>query len=218
MSTYQPPGGEQPERPPGYAEPQDPWAGGYEPGLASVPTDPIPHQDPYASYPAGDVWSQPTAAQGGPYGYLAPPPQRSSAGMIVLVVLLVFVLGGGGGFAAWYFTTQRTATTEPSDSPSVGPTADPTTTTFDPRAAKVGECVINVGTSQDPQIESAACSTKDSYTIVKVVPGADIERNPGTFDPAAASVTACAGTNYETWYFREGSTDDEDIMYCMTNN
>src|SRR5262245_49127974 len=37
MSTYQQSGG--PEGQPGYAQPQDPWAGGFEPGQASVPTD-----------------------------------------------------------------------------------------------------------------------------------------------------------------------------------
>src|SRR6187549_3396009 len=76
MSTSQPPGGP-PEG--GYAQPQDPWAGGYEPGLASVPTDPIPQQyDPYSSVPPGEIWSQATAIQGGPYGYVPqqPPPAR----------------------------------------------------------------------------------------------------------------------------------------------
>ena len=38
MSTQQPPEGS------GYAQPQDPWEGSFEPGLASVPTDPIPEQ------------------------------------------------------------------------------------------------------------------------------------------------------------------------------
>ena len=74
MSTQQPPGGPAEG---GYAQPQDPW-GGYEPGVASVPTDPIPQQ--YPPMGPGDVWSQSTVAQGGPYGYVPQQPQPAGKG------------------------------------------------------------------------------------------------------------------------------------------
>src|SRR5688572_19212645 len=103
MSTHQPPGGPHPEGTPGYTPPQDPWAGGYEQGVASVPTDAIRQQyDPYGGVP-GEVWSQETVVHGGQYG---PPPQRSRVGIFVLVFVIVLILGGGGGFTAWYLVTQ----------------------------------------------------------------------------------------------------------------
>src|SRR4051794_13868685 len=65
--TYQPPGGAPPEPTP-YAQPQDPWAGGHEPGVVAAPTDPIPHHGfegggyvPGVAAP--NVWAQETVAQ-----------------------------------------------------------------------------------------------------------------------------------------------------------
>ena len=126
--TYQPPGGGAPPEPTPYAQPQDPWAGGHEPGVAAAPTDPIPQQ-PFGQgggYAPGvaspSVWSQETMAQGGGYPY-APPP-KSRVGIYLLVFLAIIVLGGGGGYGAYYVITHRSpgnspqaqnsATTQPS--------------------------------------------------------------------------------------------------------
>ena len=227
MSTNQPPGGQQPEGTPAYAQPQDPWAGGYDPGHVSVPTDPIPQQyDPYAQGAQGEVWSQPTVAQGGPYGYVPQQPQKSKAGVIILIFLVVLLLGGGGGFGAWYILKGPG---------SVNPTTTPTTTTpaavitcpvsaaagaFDPCSVKQGDCLFNNGTAADPDLKIVECSTAKSYKVIKVSKGAAILEGPGDrFDKDTTSVKECAGTNYDTWYGYQDATDDKkDVFLCMTNN
>jgi hypothetical protein len=226
MSTQQP-GGAPPPDGPGYAQPQDPWEG-YEPGLASVPTDPIPQQyEPYGHYPAGDVWSQQTVAQG---GYApAPPvqPQGRRTGTVILVVLAVLLLGGGGGFAAWYITKQRQA--GPNGVTPTNPvTTDPATATgtatpptvFDPHTTKVNDCIQNNGTQADPDIKLVPCDTDSSYKIVRIVTGEQIVEGPGgTFDRDTTSVAACEGTGYKFWYGYQDPFDDaQDVFFCMIAN
>jgi hypothetical protein len=219
----QPTSGGAPEGAPGYSQPQDPWAGGYEPGLASMPTDPIPQQyeQPYAVRP--ELWSQATAGPAGPpqppYG--PPAGKRSNAAMIVGVILLVLVLGGGGGFAAYKYLTRNTAPTPtPSTSPSAsGPSDTLTTPTTFPYTVQTGDCMVNNGTAAAPAMGPASCSTPGSYKVVKRVMGADIPEGPdGKFDRDTTSVKECAGTGFQTWYGYQAGDDRLDIFFCMTNN
>jgi hypothetical protein len=226
--TYQPPGGAPPEPTP-YAQPQDPWAGGHEPGVAAAPTDPIPQQ----SYSPGQfapgvaspsVWTQETMSQGG-YGY-APPPQRSRALVYVLVFVAIIVLGGGGGFGAYYVITHRNATgqnpqTQGSTStpPTSGPTSADPTPTLDAAAVKVGECIFNAGTADKPLMQVVPCSKPKSYKVIKIASGVDIPEGPGgKFDRDTTSAAVCAGTNYQAWYGWDSSDDAKDFFFCLTNN
>jgi hypothetical protein len=221
MSTYQPPGGPPPDGTPSYAQPQDPWAGGFEQGVASVPTDPIPQQ--YDSYVPGavpgEVWAQQTVVHGGqPYAYV-PQPQRSKAGVVIAVFLAVLVLGGGGGYAAYYVTTHRSPT---GTNPTAGPTTPNTTVpaAFDPYAVKVGDCLVNKGTAGSPSMSTAKCTDAQSYKVLKVTRGADIpEGADGKFDAATTSVHECAGTGYQSWYgYKDAYSQDKDLFFCLANN
>jgi hypothetical protein len=213
MSTNQPPGG-QPEGASAYAQPQDPWGGSYEQGLASMPTDPIP--DPYAQ--SGGVWSQETVGHGGQYGYVAQPPQRSKAGMIIVIFLAVVLLGGGGGYLAWYITQPGGNQTSSPAAPNT--TAAPTTTgpaEFDPHTVEVGDCLLNKGTNDDPDLEITACTTPKSLKVIKISTGARIPEGPGDrFSKEVTSVAECANTGYSDWYgYQHGTDDSKDVFFCL---
>jgi len=234
MSTYQPPGGAQSDGTP-YAQPQDPWA---EPGVASVPTDPIPQQyDPYQASPSsGQIWSQQTVAHGAPYGYGQPQPGRGK--LIALVVTLLVVLGGAGGYAAWYIVTkgqpdpgQTTAgaTTGPTagqsgESPALGfPASCPISEdagAFDPCGVKEGDCLFNDGTAAEPEIRVTNCDVEGAYKVLKVSRGADIKEGPGdVFDKDTTSVAECKDTGYLHWYgYQDAFNDNNDVFLCLTTN
>jgi len=220
MSTQQPPNG--PSGP--YAQPQDPWEGGYEPGLASVPTDPIPEQrfEPYAHGPgySPDVWSQQTVAHGG----YTPKPSSNRTGVILLIVLVVLVLGGGGGYAAWYVTTKQNAAANPTGPAT--PSANVTTTkaAFDPYEVGINDCLINrnggVSTPDtvdaNPDIELVPCTTNGSYKVIKVVMGEDLKENPQhQLDRDTTAPAACGDTPYKYWYAYDSDDDTRDLFFCL---
>jgi hypothetical protein len=213
MTTPQPPGGGQ-EGTPGYPQPQDPWSG-YEPGLASAPTNPItPQYDPYGpTVPAG-LLEQPTAPPQFPYPQ---PPRGSNAGVVALVVVLVMALGGGGGYAAYrYVTTHRTAGTGANPTPSITTLSTPNVF---PYTAKVGDCVINVGTVRKPRMAPSACSAAGSYTIVRIAHGASIPFGPnGSFDTETTSAQVCQGIDFQTWYGYQVDDPNLNLFFCMTDN
>jgi hypothetical protein len=228
MSTHQPPGGQQPEGTPTYAQPQDPWAGGPEHSLASMPTEDM--ADPYAH---GGVWSQATVAHGDPVEQS----RKRKTGMTVAIVVAALVLGGSIGYMAWFFTMRGTAT------PSAGAAATPTTTAaatpaatpanatatasasaasaaFDPHTVNVGDCLLNKGTDDDPDMVVTPCTTAKSFRVIKISTGAGIPEGPGgKFNKEVTSVAECRGTGYQSWYGYRHPTDDAlDVFFCMTNN
>lgn len=247
MSTHQPPGGQQPEGMPGYAQPQDPWAGGPEQDLASAPTDPMPQQ---GEYHHGDLWSQPTVPHDGQYGFVPPPqipqppvpqppvpqppvpqPQKSRNGVTLAVVAVVLVLGVAGGYAAWYVTKSRAVAT-PAATPTATSTATAAVTSatavststepvaFDPHRVKVGDCLINKGTEVDPDMRLTPCTTPKSFKVIKVSAGAEIPEGPsGKFNKEITSVAECRGTGFQSWYGYQDANDDAlDLFLCLTNN
>jgi hypothetical protein len=219
MSTYQPPGAPSPDGTPGYSQPQDPWEGAYDPGVAAMPTDPIHQGGPaYPSYPGGygDVWSQQTAPHQGQYAYV-PPPKKGRGGTVIVIVLALVVLGGGAGAAAWYVASHRTRPlANPTPTASVSPSDGPT----DPHTITVGDCIVNKGTVAEPKIYTSPCSTPHSYKVIKVATGIGIPEGPnGTFDDTTTSVAVCQGTGYQSWYgYKDAVDPNRDVFFCMTNN
>ncbi|MGE5827295.1 MAG: hypothetical protein ACM30G_02895 [Micromonosporaceae bacterium] len=228
MSTHPQSGG--PEGSPGYAQPQDPWAGGFEPGQASVPTDPIPHQyDPYSSYQQGDPWAQQTMPHGGYPGY--PPPRRSRALPIAITAVIVLLLGTGAGYAAWYVATNNQPSSAPT-TPAVQATSPGGQATspgglstspavkFDAHKVVAGDCLINKGSGDNPDMQVVACNTAKSYKVIKVQQGTGIPEGPdGKFDRDTTSVAVCKDTDYESWYaYDDEDNDANDVFFCMTNN
>jgi hypothetical protein len=228
---HQSPGG-QPEGMSAYAQPQDPWAGGPEHSLASMPTEHI--ADSYA--PHGEVWSQATVA----HGDSVEQPHKRKAGMTVLVVLAALVLGGGFGYLAWYFTMRGTATPPPvgaatststvtaAATPAAKANANATTAAstsaepaaFDPHTVRVGDCLLNRGTDDDPDVEVTPCSTAKSFKVIKISTGTKIPEGPdGKFNQEVTSVAECQGTGFQSWYGYQHPTDDAlDLFFCLTNN
>jgi hypothetical protein len=216
MSTFQPPGGQQqPPAPPAFVPPQDPWGGGFEQGVASVPTDPIPQQqfDQYAQPPAGgDVWSQQTVAHGGQYPQA--PKQRGRGGAIAVVILAILVLGGGGGYAAYYVVKQHGTTTTTTTTATTPPTR------LDLSKVVQGDCIMNVGTATAPVMQSTACTTANSFKVLRVMRGATIPRAAdGSLDRNTTSPQVCAGLQYDNYYaFWEDDDRTKDVFLCLAAN
>jgi hypothetical protein len=207
MSTYQPPGGP-PSGPPGYVPPQDPWAVPEHGGLASVPTDPIPHSYEQQQYPTGsDVWGAATVQHGGQSGLLVAEPTRNRAGLLAVIFMVVLVLGGGGGYATYYFVRKHGEATA--------------ITQTDRDKAQVGQCMVNRGTDPDhPVMELAACTEANSYKIVKVARGTSVPRDTnGEVEPKSASATVCAGLKYDNFYvYWDSNAPAQNVVICLAQN
>jgi hypothetical protein len=222
MSTYQPPG-----EPPSYVPPQDPWANAQ--GVTSAPTDPIPQQahgqfTPGVASPS--VWTQETISHGD-YEYV--PQQRSRLGTYILVVLAVIVLGGGGGYGAYVLATNGFG--GPGTGPTNGPTNSATTPnnstssvdptpTIDAAAIRVNDCLLNIGTDNDPRMAKVPCTTPKSYKVVKIASGESIPEGPdGQFGEQTWDLV-CAGTNptRKVWFGWDSSDDKNDFFFCLTIN
>jgi hypothetical protein len=207
MSTYQPPGGP-PPGPPGYVPPQDPWAVGDHGGLASVPTDPIPHSYEPQPYPTGsDVWGAATVQQGGQSGVQGVEPQRSRAGLLAIIFLAVLVLGGGGGYATYYFVRKN------------GETA--VVCQLDRCTVQVGQCMVNMGTKENPDMHIADCGAANSYTAVKVVRGDGVPRDnsSGEVSPGTAAATVCAGQKWDNYYvYWDSKAPTQNVVVCLAEN
>ena len=203
----------------GYAQPQDPWAGGYEPGIASVPTDPIPQQYGQGYTAPGD-WGAPTVAQGagGPYGYGPQQQPRGRGGTVVLVILAVLVLGGAGGFGAYYYTNQR-SNQAGNGSPTTPGTSVSPTATWDAHAVVLGDCLFNYGTDVKPKLDFSPCSKSGSFKVIRIVSGPSIPENAaGAFDRSTAEAE-CADTPWQSYYtYKDLVSDSRDLVFCMTNN
>jgi hypothetical protein len=212
MSTFQPPGGQPADGPAAYPQPQDPWAG--EHGLASVPTDPIPQQ--YGPYTPGDVWSQQTVAHGGQYSYVPAEQPKSRTGLVIGIFLAILLLGGGGGFAAWYVIKNQNANTG-----TTTPTTPPVTVTkavFNPNAVAVGQCIVNHGTNDAPDIEVVECATQGSYKVVKIAKGADLPEGEDGKLGSSTSTAVCQGVKFDRWYAYDDADNTKDVFFCLTNN
>jgi hypothetical protein len=187
--------------------PQDPWAPEHG-GLASVPTDPIPHSYGQQQYPTGsDVWGAATVQHGGQLGLPVAEPTRNRAGLLAIIFLAVLVLGGGGGYATYYFVRKHGETTA--------------ITQADRDRAQVGQCMVNRGTDPEhPDMQLAACTEANSYKIVKVVRGDLVPRDTsGGVEPKSASATVCASVKYDNFYvYWDTNASALNVVLCLADN
>jgi hypothetical protein len=210
----QPPGGQQPEGVPGYAPPQDPWGNdGFETGVASVPTDPIPqYSSSYADmgYPTQPAWPQ----QGQAYPYVPQQPQRSKAAPVILTILAVLVVGGGGGYGAWYYLTQRGTTTNTNHTPTTAATS--TGRPWDISTVRIGDCItVDNSDPTNPKPSFQPCGS-GSYQVSAIRHGADIAQdNDGKLNQDEAQ-RACSGTDYTNYYaFDAENSTANDYVLCL---
>jgi hypothetical protein len=142
----------------------------------------------------------------------------------------VLLLGAGAGYGAWYLATGKNGSGGGNGSPTTPATkvttpaqTTPAITTppaFDAHTVAIGNCLINDGTADDPDMKVVPCTTPKSYKVIKVVQGTAIHENAeGKFDAKTTSVAECKGTGYDSWYAYDDEDDDaKDVFFCMTDN
>ena len=211
MSLYGRPAGPFP------GQPQDPWQGAQAPDPDSGSHGFRAHEPQrydqwggtgYDPPPPAHEWGPPQAPQG---------PGRSGSGLLIglAVVLALLVIGGGG--TALYLLSRDTggsvATGGPSTLPSASaPSVSATSTTpsaaptgvpnTDTRNAKVGDCLVNRGTENKPDMRKVECAT-ETYQVLK--------RLDGTADRKK-----CDGTpNLTDWYYFDSPDPASDFVLCL---
>ncbi|HEX5202677.1 hypothetical protein ACFQS1_22250 [Paractinoplanes rhizophilus] len=181
-----------------YGEPADPWG---DQG-AAVPPDPswgaqsIPQQQ--SSFPSGSLWSQPT-----------PPPPKRNTPILALVVTLGLLICIGLGTTAWLLK-------ERADKPAAAPSPSDAATNPGPVPlgsedarfnVKQGDCVVNEGTDERPEMRATAC-VSGTYQVLKRIDG----KTTGEKD-AESKCAKVAG--YTKWYFYDSPFDDLDFVLCL---
>jgi hypothetical protein len=195
----------------GFSAPQS-YQSNAGPGVGQVPgpgVGQVPGAGPYGPGPAGPGPFGPHPAPGSVTNEVwAPPPPTGSqgksgaaVGMIIIVVLLVI---GAGGAAAFFLT--RGDGKDPEVQPSPGASAEPSPSASQPNAdakvVKIGECLVNRGTTEKPDMQKVACA-KDTYQVLKRIDGTS-DRNK------------CEGTAGLTdWYFFDHADNAQDFVLCL---
>jgi hypothetical protein len=129
------------------------------------------------------------------------------------------VLVCGGGAAAVYFVgrpddkekVNTASTADPSANPSEA-AAQPSTTpkaesSADARFVKKGQCVKNVGSTEDPKLEIAKCAAK-TYQVLARFDAATTGQ-----DDAEKKCKDVEG--YTDWYFFDSPLDLNDYVLCL---
>ena len=164
---------------PGQAEPQpsDPWQdaplwGGGPDATGAPYGEPSVHiADPYSpptGYPAASpapVWGPPT-----------PPAKKGLSTMAITLITAAAVTVVGGAAIGGYALTQgnskpsasKSSSTGPSggSSPSASASASPSSTERDLHTAKVGDCLLNRGSKEDPKLDFVSCSSQGALKVV----------------------------------------------------
>jgi hypothetical protein len=153
----------------------------------------------------GEVWGpqQPSARPGrtGPSGTT-----------IAVIIVLVLLALAGAGAAAVFLTREDGGRTTgntpggPSSAPASAPPGTPTpsvsTPNADAKVAKAGDCMVNRGTPQSPDMQKVTCAA-DTYQVLK--------RIDGTSDK-----NKCEGTPGLTdWYFFDHADNKQDFVLCL---
>jgi hypothetical protein len=158
------------------------------------------------------------------------PVKASRTGPIVILTILALLVLGSGGLAVYLVGredpgSEPTAGSAPTDQPSgtpavplgstTGPTqgaapGQPTTApqpSSDARFVAVGQCVVNEGTVEKPQLAITACE-----------PGAleVLQRFDGATTGEEDAKSKCASVaGYTTWYFFDSPFDALDYVLCL---
>ncbi|WP_433372433.1 LppU/SCO3897 family protein [Actinoplanes sp. CA-142083] len=182
-----------------YGEPADPWG---DQG-AAVPPDPswggqsIPQQQ--SSYHSS-LWSQPTPP---------PSPPKRNTPIVALVVTLGVLICVGLGTTAWLLKERAdrpAASPSPSDA-ATNPGPVPLGSEDARFNVKQGDCVVNQGTDEQPEMRATACIS-GTYQVLKRVDG----KTTGEKDAEAK----CAKVQgYTKWYFYDSPFDDLDFVLCL---
>ncbi|MEV4507849.1 hypothetical protein AB0K00_02675 [Dactylosporangium sp. NPDC049525] len=217
---YGPPPGSYGQQPDPYGQQPDPY--GQPPQWGQQPQSGGPYGGNYGqtgTYQQPAYGQPPGPGQGGDqWGPPAAPPRRKgSGGTVAIVVIIVLVLCSLGGVGTWYVlkdnkTTPSTSAPTPKvstsgkSSGSAAPSGAPSSATGvqpgDAKTVKVGECLTNQGTAQQPRMVKTACAPA-TFEVLKRI-------------PATKDVTKCKDTaGYTHDYFYDSTVDSEDFVLCL---
>jgi hypothetical protein len=195
-----PPGyGQQPQYPPAPQNPGPPPQYGQQYGGQQYGQEPYGQQPGYGA----ETWGPPAA-----------PVKKSRSGLVIALVVVLAVLVCGGGATGVYLLTRDTGrssaggtgtgtpTAAPSSTANEQPTPSPTAGDNDAINAQVGDCLVNDGSNDTPQMRKVPCA-KDTYEVLK--------RFPGTTDK-----NKCDGVpGYTHNYFYDSPVDANDFVLCL---
>ena len=193
-----------------YAEPSDPWGDQGSTAPASPPAwgahpPSIPQQP--VSYPSGSPGGSPSWSQPPPL----PPPPRRNGPMVVLVVTLGLLICVGLGATLWLLHERngaaRSRAATPAPSLPAGPGVTPAGSEDARFNVKEGDCVVNEGTDEEPEMRTTAC-TSGTYVVLKRIRG----KTTGERD-AEGKCSKVPG--YTKWYFYDSPLDDLDFVLCL---
>ncbi|GAA2635961.1 LppU/SCO3897 family protein [Paractinoplanes durhamensis] len=194
-----------------YAEPADPWGEQSAPEQswgAHPPSIPIPQQPVSSSYqhspPPFDsgapMWGQPPP----------PPPTKRNTPIIALVVTLGVLICIGLGTTAWLLKVRNDNKPQAGASPSTAATnvgAVPHGSEDARFNVKKGDCVVNEGTDELPEMKATQC-TSGTYEVLERING----KTTGEKD---AESKCSKVTGYTKWYFYDSPLDDLDFVLCL---
>ncbi|WP_307872728.1 LppU/SCO3897 family protein [Paractinoplanes ovalisporus] len=176
---------------------QSSW-GGHPP---SIPQQPVSfHSAPMEPVSSGPSWERTPP----------PAPPKRNTPIIALVVTLGLLIVVGLGTTAWLLNKNKDNKSEASPTASAtGPIAGPAPVgSEDARFyVKKGDCVVNDGTDEEPNMRATAC-TSGAYEVLARITG------PTTGEKdAERKCSKVAG--YTKWFFYDSQLDDLDFVLCL---
>ncbi|MBU2663533.1 hypothetical protein KOI35_08450 [Actinoplanes bogorensis] len=192
-----------------YAEPADPWSdhgapvpeqpssswGGHPP---SIPQQPVG----FHSAPPSPSWESTPPP---------PAPSKRNTPIIALVVTLGVLIVVGLGTTAWLLNERRSlqgatpSTTTSATTPVVGPA--PVGSEDARFYVKKGDCVINNGNDNEPNMRATAC-VDGTYVVLERITG----KTTGEKD---AERKCAKVTGYTKWFFYDSPFDELDFVLCL---
>jgi hypothetical protein len=192
---------------PGQAQPQpsDPWQdaplwGGAADATGAPYGEPSVHfadpNSPPTGYPAAPapVWGPPT-----------PPAKKGLSTAAITLITAAAVIVVGGAVIGGYLYTQNSGSNSPQAHSSTSPTphttsASPSPTEQDFKTARIGQCLVNRGTTKDPDMHIADCAA-GTYKV--------LYRYEGTVDEQLCHGKPSVTTAYHYGY------GDTKLVYCL---
>lgn len=193
----------------GYHQPGYQQGGGYDQGYDQGPGYGSTRQYEQPGYPpmaaAEPVWSQPVPP---------PPRKRGNRALIFVVVALALLVVAGGAAAVVKLggSDGEPGGALPTSSQAADPTggADPSgeaspapESSTDARFVKAGQCVVNEGSNEAPELKIVGCGSKTFQVLA---------RFDGTIDYEAK----CKGVEgYQFHYFFDSELNPLDFVLCL---
>jgi hypothetical protein len=153
------------------------------------------------------------------------PPPRRNVGLYAVVALVVVLAASGVGYALYLLsgddgdptagggTPAPTSTAGPSTSP--GPSASPRDNIgMNAAMAQVEDCLVNDGTTQQPQLRIVPCDTEEDTEVFQVL-AIFSERVEGEGANEHAQ-SICADTEGYKYHYYEVS-ETASFVLCMTD-